>query len=110
MLDRISNEHSEALSNNGISKISSLGASGVYNTSDNDLFVDESNISDAAIRLYEREQDVKRFTELVLSDADDNSADALVINKALNGEISIDDDEAVFSLLSNEDFLNELAS
>ena len=110
MLDRISNEHSEALSNSSISKISSLGVSNAYNTSDNDLFVDESNISDAAIRLYEREQDVKRFTELVLSDADDNSADVLVINKALNGEISIDDDEAVFSLLSNEDFLNELAS
>lgn len=110
MLDRISNEHSEALSNSSISKISSLGVSNAYNTNDNDLFVDESNISDAAIRLYEREQDVKRFTELVLSDADDNSADALVINKALNGEISIDDDEAVFSLLSNEDFLNELAS
>ena len=109
-MDRISNDHSEALSNNCISKFSSRGVSNACNTIDNDLFVDESNISDAAIKLYERERDVKKFTELALSDQDDTSADALVISKALSGEISIDDDEAIFSLLSNEDFLNELAS
>lgn len=110
MLDRISNEHSEAISQNSISKISSLGTSGVYNTEDNGLFVDESAISDTAIKLYEKEQDIKKFTKLALSDEDDRSADALVISKALNGEISIDDDEAIFSLLSNDDFLNEIAS
>lgn len=110
MLDRISNDHSEAISHSSISRISSLGASSAYNTDDDNLFVDESNISDTAIKLYEREKDVKRFTELALSDADDKSADALVISKAMDGEISIDDDDAVFSLLSNEDFLNEIAS
>ncbi len=110
MLDRISNERNEAVSQSSISKISSLGTSGVYGGKDDNLFVDESNISDAAIKLYERERDVQKFTNLVLSDADDKSADAIVISKALNGEISIDDDDAIFSLLSNEDFLNEIAS
>ena len=110
MLDRISNDRNEAISQNSISKISSLGSSGIYNTDDSDLFVDESNISDAAIKLYERERDVQKFTKLALSDMDDKSADAIVISKALNGEISIDDDDAIFSLLSNEDFLNEIAS
>ncbi len=110
MLDRISNEHNEAISQNSISKISSLGTSGVYNTDDNGLFVDESTISDTALKLYEREQDIKRFTDLALSDEDDKSADSLVISKVMNGEISIDDDEAIFSLLSNDDFLNEIAS
>lgn len=110
MLDRISNEHNEAISQNSISKISSLGTSGVYNTDDNGLFVDESTISDTALKLYEREQDIKRFTDLALSDEDDKSADALVISKVMSGEISIDDDEAIFSLLSNDDFLNEIAS
>ena len=110
MLDRISNEHNEAISQNSISKISSLSTSGVYNTDDNGLFVDESTISDTALKLYEREQDIKRFTDLALSDEDDKSADSLVISKVMNGEISIDDDEAIFSLLSNDDFLNEIAS
>ena len=110
MLDRISNEHNEAISQNSISKISSLGTSGVYNTDDNGLFVDESTISDTALKLYEREQDIKRFMDLALSDEDDKSADSLVISKVMNGEISIDDDEAIFSLLSNDDFLNEIAS
>ena len=110
MLDRISNEHNEAISQNSISKISSLGTSGVYNTDDNGLFVDESTISDTALKLYEREQDIKRFTDLALSDEDDKSADSLVISKVMNGEISIDDDEAIFSLLSSDDFLNEIAS
>ena len=110
MLDRISNEHNEAISQNSISKISSLGTSGVYNTDDNGLFVDESTISDTALKLYEREQDIKRFTDLALSDEDDKSADSLVISKVMNGEISIDDDEAIFSLLSNDDFLNEIGS
>ena len=40
----------------------------------------------------------------------DGRAGELGISKALSGEISIDDDDAIFSLLSNEDFLNELAS
>lgn len=110
MLDRISNEHNEAISQSSVNRISPTGVSGKYNTDDRDLFVDESNISDAAIKLYERENDVKKFTELALSDAEDNSADALVLQKAFDGEISIDDDDAVFSLLSNEDFLNEIAS
>ena len=110
MLDRISNDHSEAISQNNIGRISSLGVSNPYNTNDNSLFVDESNISDAAIKLYEREQDVKKFTKLALSDEDDRSADALVVSKAMNGEISIDDNDALFDLLSNEDFLNEIAS
>ncbi len=110
MLDRISNDRNEAISQNSISKISSLGSSGIYNTDDSDLFVDESNISDAAIKLYERERDVQKFTKLALSDMDDKSADALVISKAFDGDISIDDDDAIFSLLSNEDFLNEIAS
>ena len=102
MLDRISNDRNEAISQNS--------SSGIYNTDDSDLFVDESNISDAAIKLYERERDVQKFTKLALSDMDDKSADALVISKAFDGDISIDDDDAIFSLLSNEDFLNEIAS
>ena len=110
MLDRISNDRNEAISQNSIGKISSFGLSNISENDNSGLFVDESNISDTAIKLYERERDVKKFTELALSDQDDTSADALVISKALSGEISIDDDEAIFSLLSNEDFLNELAS
>lgn len=110
MLDRISNEHNEAISQNSISKISSLGSQGIYNSDDVGLFVDESNISDTALKLYEREQDIKKFTDLALSDEDDKSADALVISKVMSGEISIDDDEAIYSLLSNDDFLNEIAS
>lgn len=110
MLDRISNDRNEAISQSSISKISSLGSSGIYENDQNGLFVDESNISDAAIKLYERERDVQKFTKLALSDADDRSADALVISKAFDGDISIDDDDAIFSLLSNEDFLNEIAS
>ena len=110
MLDRISNERNEAVSHNSISKISSLNTQGVYESDDSGLFVDESNISDTALKLYEREQDVQKFTKLALSDADDKSADALVVSKVFDGEISIDDDDAIFSLLSNEEFLNEIAS
>ena len=43
MLDRISNDHSEAISQSNIGRISSLGVSNPYNTNDNSLFVDESN-------------------------------------------------------------------
>lgn len=110
MLDRISNEHSDAISQSSINRVSNIGVSSNYNTDERDLFVDESSISDAAIKLYEREQDVQKFAKLALSDQDDNSADALVVSKVFDGQISIDDDEAVFSLLSNEDFLNEIAS
>lgn len=110
MLDRISNDINETLSQSSISRVSQLGMQNPYNTSEKSLFIDESNISDRAIELYERELDVKRFTQMVLDDVDDVEANSLVVSKAFDGEISIDDDEAIFSLLSNEDFLNEIAS
>ena len=110
MLDRISADHNEAIRQNSVGSVSSLGVSNPYAQRDKGLFIDESNISDAAIKLYEHEMDVKKFTKLALSDQDDKSADALVLSKAFDGEISIDDDEAIFSLLSNEELLNEIAS
>lgn len=110
MLNGISNDKNEAIKNSSISQVSSLGVSNPYKTKDMGLFIDESDISQTAIKMYEREMDVKKFTKLALSDPEDDSANKLVVSKVMSGCISIDDDEAIFSLLSNEDFLNEIAS
>ena len=78
---------------------------GKYSKIDKNLLIDETNISQDAIKLWEREMDVQRFTRLALSDPDDKSAEALVKAQKL----SIDDDEALFALLDNQQFLSDIA-
>jgi len=110
MLDRIlQRDHNEAISQRSeVDKIENKGVSSPYTKADKGLFIDESRISQDAIRLYEREQDVNKFTKLALSDAEDTSADEIVLQKAFAGEISIDDDDAIFSILNNDNFLKDI--
>lgn len=69
--------------------------------------IDESSISTNAIQKWERELDVKKFTHLVTSDPDDNSAEELVTKQIFEGKISFDDDE-LQGLFTNKKFLNDV--
>lgn len=91
-----------------VEKIENRGMSNPYARLDKAMLIDESNISDDAISLYTKELDVKKFTQLALSDADDVSADNLVMQKVFNNEISIDDNDALYSVLNSKEFLKDV--
>jgi len=80
-----------------------------YAAIDKGLLIDESSISSDAIALWERENDVRRFAKFVLADPEeDKIAEELVRKQGLDRVLSIDDDETLFELLSNDKFLEDL--
>lgn len=93
----------------GVEKVQNGLKNNPYANIDKGLLIDETNISDEAMNLWERELDVKKFAKLAMSDPDDKSADELVIAQVLDGSLSIDDEEGLFALLSNDKFLNDIA-
>ena len=52
-----------------------------YAEIDKTLLIDESNISKEAIKLYQRDLEVKKFTNLALSNPEDTSHNKLVMEK-----------------------------
>jgi hypothetical protein len=110
MLDKIGHQdYSGAIAEHGaLDKLGDRSASNPYSRNDKNSFIDESRISDDAIRLYEREKDVSKFSKIVLSDEDDNSANSIFLQKVFGGDFSIDSDAALHALLDNKDFLSDV--
>ena len=71
-------------------------------------FVDETQISNEAINLYEKEQEVKKFASLALSDEDDTSHMALIEEAFADGVKSPFTDDMLDELLNNQKFLDDI--
>ena len=95
-----------------------LGVSGVvtnpitnpYKNIDRSLLIDETAISDEAINLYQKEQDVKQFTSLAMSDPEDLSHEEIITNLFNKGVSDPFSDEAITSLSGNQKLLDDLSS
>ncbi len=71
--------------------------------------VDESNISEDALKLYEKESDIKKFTQLTLSDPENNSHNRLVFENLLSNGVSLSDSaDIIEALLNNDEFLSDI--
>ena len=109
MLDKILNTNSESvLQSQTLDRINQIGATNPFEKTDTSFFVDESQISEAAIEKYNHELDVQKFSE-ILKETDQEEANKLVVQKAFDGVLSIDDDEFLEELLSSDVFLNDIA-
>lgn len=109
MLDKIQNTGSESITQSqNLDRIRGLGVSNPFEEDDKGFFVDESNISSLALEKYQRELDVKKFSD-ILMETDEKAANDLVIKQAFDGTLSIDNDDFLSELLNNEDFINEIA-
>ena len=86
-----------------------FGKTNPYDKHDKNFLIDELDISNTALKLYQKDQDVAKFAKLALSDPDDNSHNQIVASKVENGDIQIFEDEFVESLLNNTQFLKDLA-
>ena len=108
MLDRIQGSHTDSISQStSLDKIQELELKNHYKDYDSNYIIDESRISDEAYRKYQREIDVKNFSNILLQTSE-KEATELVLQKAFDGTISINDDNILNDLISNNDLLNEI--
>ena len=69
---------------------------------DKNLLVDESDISKEALKMYERDLDIKRFSALAMSDPEDLSHNVLVVNDESF------DSKIIEGIFNNKMFLKDL--
>jgi len=107
MLDKINGANSEAISQGvSLDRINEINSNNPYIENDTGYFVDESQISDAAFQKYQRYSDVQKFSK-ILMETDEQEAIDMVLKKAFDGTISIDDD-IIGEIVSSSDFLNDI--
>lgn len=108
MLDKIHNDGANSVEQNqSLDRIRGYGVTNPFLEDDNNFFIDESRISNEALQKYQREIDIKDFSKM-LTNLEQKDSDALVIQQAFDGQLSIDNDEILSNLLNSKEFLNDL--
>ncbi len=72
------------------------------------LYIDQTNISDAAMKLYERDNDIKKFTQIALSDMNDNSHIELMEQLFAEGVSDPFDEKTISELSANKDLWDDI--
>lgn len=93
--------------NNNVEKLS-LKNNNPYANIDKNLLIDETNISNEAFNLYQRDLDIRKFTSLVLSDPEDLSHNNLVAEKVFGGGDENFDNKVIEGIFNKRTFLNDL--
>ena len=79
------------------------------NIVDNSNFlIDSSDISNRALQMYERELDIKNFTELATSDPENTSHNELVKELFAKGVVDVFEDSTIAALSSNKSLIDDL--
>lgn len=112
MLNGINNNdgilNSKTDKQNEVSKVTTNPIKNPYQNIDKNLLIDETAISNTAIQLYQREQDVSKFNALAMSDPENMSHEEIVDSLFSNGVTDPFSDEALSNLTSNEKLLSDL--
>ena len=72
------------------------------------LYVDKTDISDMAMQLVERDNDIKKFTKLAMSDSEDNSHMALMDELFAQGVSDPFEEDILSALSENSDLWDDL--
>lgn len=110
MLNGLSSQEliNKGLLKSGETEKTALGKKNPYSQSDKNLFVDESDISNEAMSLYKRDLDVKKFTNLALSDFDNLDCNLLVLNNVFGAQDASFDDKVIEGIFNSKTFLKDL--
>jgi len=112
MLNGVNNEgilNSQLDRQSEVSKVVTNPINNAYKNLDANLLIDETSISKEAVNLYQKEQDVKKFTSLATSDPEDTSHEKIVANLFSKGVLDPLSDDIVQKLSGNQNLLNDLA-
>ncbi len=80
-----------------------------YRNIDRNLFIDETAISNEAVNLYQKEQDVKQFSALAMSNPDDLSHEEIIANLFNKGVSDPLSDESLSGIVNNSKFLEDIS-
>lgn len=80
-----------------------------YQNLDKSLLIDETAISNQAINLYQKEQDIKQFANLAMSDPEDMSHEEILANLFDKGVVDPFSDDVFGALSQNQKLWNDLA-
>ena len=79
------------------------------NVVDNSNFlIDSSDISNKAMQMYQRELDIKNFTQLVISNPENTSHEKLMEELFSKGVVDVFEDSTVASLSTNKSLIDDL--
>lgn len=108
--------HNDELNNSQLNN--QIGVSGVvtnpinnpYKNIDKSLLIDETAISNEAVNLYQKEQDVKQFSALAMSNPEDLSHEEIISNLFNSGNVSdLFSDDVLGGLATNQNLMNDLS-
>ena len=79
------------------------------NIVDNSNFlIDSSDISNKAMQMYQRELDIKNFTQLATSDPENTSHEKLMEELFSKGVVDVFEDNTIASLSTNKSLIDDL--
>ena len=81
---------------------------GAENSVDSNFLIDSSDISNNAMKMYQREQDISNFTKLAMSDEENTSHNKLVEQLFSKGIVDVFEDSTITALSSNKSLMNDL--
>lgn len=118
MLNNINNNNSDVTLSSQLVKQDSLsnilGSNSVgrsktnSNNVESEFFIDSSDISNDAMKMYEREQDISKFTQLANSDPENTSQNEIMQKLFADGVVDPFEDDMVASLSNNKSLINDL--
>ncbi len=110
MLNSVNNElNSSSLDNKiSVNGVMTNPINSPYKNIDRNLLIDETAISNEAVSMYQKEQDVNQFNKLAMSDPDDLSHDEIISGLFSNGVSDPLSDEMAGELSVNPKLLEDL--
>jgi hypothetical protein len=110
MLNSVNNDlNSSSLDNKiGINGVVTNPINNPYKNIDKSLLIDETAISDQAVNMYQKEQDINQFNQLAMSDPEDLSHEDIIAGLFNNGASDPLSDEMAAGLSSNPKLLEDL--
>lgn len=79
-----------------------------YADIDKNLLIDETSISKEAVALYQKDLDIKKFSQLAMSDPEDTSHNSLVAENVFSANDEKFDNKIMDGLFENKSFLKDL--
>ncbi len=79
-----------------------------YSNIDKNLLIDETNISNEAFNLYQRDLDIRKFASLAMSDPENLSHNTLVAEKVFGSDDEGFESKIIEGIFNNRTFLKDL--
>lgn len=93
----------------GVSGVTTNPINNPYRNIDRNLLIDETMVSNEAVNLYQKEQEIKQFSTLAMSNPEDLSHEEIIQGLFNKGVIDPLSDEAAESLSVNQRLLDDLS-